>query len=124
MRMRSGVRSSQNVSHSQCTNHTTVFAECAQNRTFTATWKCRAQRHAMNSCMIGYATLKEQDAAREEWFAGRDDRAREKETKEREKSLQKQKHHERWGLDEQGRRKVEPDGSKIQPTQQGNVVDR
>lgn len=50
------------------------FADCARGRTVTATWLCRAQRLAMNSCMLAHATRAEEDAAREEWFQGREER--------------------------------------------------
>ena len=50
-------------------NWYTAFAECAVNRTVTATWVCRSQRLAMNGCMISHATPSEEDRAREEWFA-------------------------------------------------------
>ena len=50
------------------------FAECAVGRTISATWICRDQRLSMNSCMITHATRAEEDAARAEWFAGREDR--------------------------------------------------
>lgn len=49
----------------------TEFAECARNRTVTATWKCRAQRANMNSCMLAHATPEEFDKAREDWFRSR-----------------------------------------------------
>src|SRR6266516_2168805 len=42
------------------------FAACAINRTVTATWVCRKQRLAMNTCMIEHAKPEEQDRAREE----------------------------------------------------------
>jgi COX assembly protein 1 len=55
-----------------------AFAECAVNRTVTATWVCRAQRLAMNSCMIEHAKPEEEDRAREEWFASHEERRRAK----------------------------------------------
>lgn len=60
-----------------------AFAECAVNRTVTATWVCRTQRLAMNSCMVDHAKPEEEDRAREEWFAtyGERRRAKEEETK-------------------------------------------
>ena len=58
----------------------------------------------MNSCMISHATMKEQDAAREEWFVGLDERGREREEKKKEHERQKLRHHEWWGLDAEGRR--------------------
>jgi len=74
------------------------FASCAHNRTFSATWKCRPQRLAMNSCMIGHAGQEQQDAAREEWFATRDERIRQKQEKEARKKEQEKFHREWWGL--------------------------
>ena len=52
----------------------------------------------MNKCMIGHATQEEQDAAREEWFASRDKRIKEREAKERRKIEQEKFHREWWGL--------------------------
>lgn len=60
----------------QLTPHDLAFAECAVNRTITATWVCRQQRLAMNSCMIAHAKPEEEDRAREEWFAGIEERRR------------------------------------------------
>ena len=74
------------------------FAACATNKTFSATWKCRTQRHAMNSCMVSHATPEEQDAAREEWFAGLDSRAALREAKDKKKQEQEKFHREWWGL--------------------------
>lgn len=56
-----------------------AFAECAVNRTVTATWVCRQQRLAMNSCMVAHANNREEeDRAREEWFATYEERKRAK----------------------------------------------
>lgn len=63
----------------QLTPSPTAFAECAVNRTVTATWVCRSQRLAMNSCMIAHANPEEEDRAREDWFATHEERRREKE---------------------------------------------
>jgi len=52
----------------------------------------------MNKCMISHATQEEQDAAREEWFAGRDKRIEEREAKERKKKEQEKFHREWWGM--------------------------
>lgn len=52
------------------------FADCALGRTFTVSFACRTQRQAMNSCMIAKASREEEDLAREEYFAGRDERQR------------------------------------------------
>jgi COX assembly mitochondrial protein 1 len=58
----------------------------------------------MNSCMMQHATQEEQDRAREEWFATRDLRKKER-AEEQEKLKEKKKfHREWWGLDEHGRR--------------------
>ena len=55
---------------SQCAAEIKDFAACARNRTFSLSWACRAEQFAMNSCMIAHATRQAEDAAREEWFAG------------------------------------------------------
>ena len=74
------------------------FASCALNRTISATWACRSQRLAMNGCMIAHASQREQDAAREEWFATRDERIRQRQEKEIKKKEQEKFHREWWGL--------------------------
>ena len=74
------------------------FAACAMNRTFTAAWRCRDVRLAMNSCMVVHATPDEQDAAREEWFATRGKQAQEREEKARKRAEQEKVHREWWGL--------------------------
>ncbi len=58
----------------------------------------------MNSCMVAHATQEEQDRAREEWFATRDLRRKEREEKEAKRKEQEKFHREWWGLDEQGKR--------------------
>jgi COX assembly protein 1 len=63
----------------QCGREIEQFAACALNRTITITWRCRAQRLAMNSCMVAHATAAEEDRAREEWFRGREAQQRERE---------------------------------------------
>jgi len=90
-----------------CANEIRDFAACAMNRTISATWACRSQRMSMNKCMIGHATQEEQDAAREEWFATRDKREEERKAKEKRRIEQEKFHREWWGLDENGRRKLE-----------------
>ncbi|KAJ5294860.1 hypothetical protein N7508_009681 [Penicillium antarcticum] len=62
-----------------CAPEIKAFAECAVNRTVTATWICRQQRLAMNSCMVAHAKPEEEDRAREEWFASFEERRRAKE---------------------------------------------
>ncbi|KAI9855837.1 MAG: hypothetical protein M1824_005826 [Vezdaea acicularis] len=85
-------------------NTPTGFAECAINRTVSATWACRTQRLAMNACMVQHATRDEEDRAREEWFATRLERRREREEKERQIEEKRKFHREWWGLDENGNR--------------------
>ena len=48
--------------------------------------------------MIAHATQYEQDAAREEWFATRLKRQRDRELKEERKKEQEKFHREWWGL--------------------------
>ncbi|KAJ5091369.1 hypothetical protein NUU61_006239 [Penicillium alfredii] len=62
-----------------CADEIKAFAECAVNRTVTATWICRSQRLAMNSCMVAHAKPEEEDRAREEWFATHEERCRARE---------------------------------------------
>lgn len=54
----------------------------------------------MNACMKSHATPAEQDAAREEWFAKRLERQRERERKARKKASQEEFLREWWGLPE------------------------
>ena len=54
----------------------------------------------MNSCMIFHAGQKEQDAAREEYFATSDQRRAEREEKERKKVDAEKFFREWWDLDE------------------------
>ncbi|KAJ5490987.1 hypothetical protein N7539_002554 [Penicillium diatomitis] len=64
----------------RCAPEIKAFAECAVNRTVTATWVCRQQRLAMNACMLTHANNpEEEDRAREEWFATYEERRRAKE---------------------------------------------
>ena len=74
------------------------FASCATNRTISATWACRKERLAMNSCMVQHASQKEQDAAREEWFATMDLRRLEKEEKQRQKAEAEKFFKEWWDI--------------------------
>ncbi len=74
------------------------FAACATNRTISATWACRKQRLEMNSCMIQHASQKEQDAAREEWFATMDLRRLEMEEKKRQKTEAEKFFKEWWDI--------------------------
>ncbi|KAL8769180.1 MAG: hypothetical protein Q9209_004814 [Squamulea sp. 1 TL-2023] len=81
-----------------CADEIRDFASCALNRTFSATWVCRQQRLAMNNCMISHASQQEQDAAREEWFATRDERRKEREVKEAKRKEQEKFHRAWWGM--------------------------
>ncbi len=76
----------------------TAFANCTKNRTFSISWACRDQYRVMNSCMLSHATQAEQDASREEWFALRMERVRDRERKARRKAEQERFHREWWGL--------------------------
>ncbi|KAG9235927.1 hypothetical protein BJ875DRAFT_457825 [Amylocarpus encephaloides] len=81
-----------------CAPEIKVFADCALGRTFTAPFKCRAQNRLMNACMIKHATQDEQDAAREEWFATRLKRQRDREKREERRKEQEKFHREWWGM--------------------------
>ncbi|KAL0935261.1 cytochrome c oxidase biogenesis protein [Colletotrichum truncatum] len=88
----------------------TAFADCALNRTFTVSFVCREQLRVMNGCMKSHATAAEQDAAREEWFAKRLERQKERERKAVKKAQQEDFIREWWGLpekDAETRRKEE-----------------
>ncbi|KAI1338352.1 cytochrome c oxidase biogenesis protein Cmc1 like-domain-containing protein [Xylariaceae sp. FL0016] len=89
-----------------CAEEVKAFADCARNRTFSIPFACRALSHAMNACMLSHATPEEHDRAREDWFAARQERARERERKERRKLEQEKFHREWWGLPEQDAEKV------------------
>ena len=52
----------------------------------------------MNACMIQYATREEEDAARQEWWETRGNRAKEHEAKEMKRKEQEKFHNEWWGL--------------------------
>jgi COX assembly mitochondrial protein 1 len=75
----------------------TAFAACAQGRTFTLAFKCRETRRAMNGCMKIHSTPDAEDAAREEWFATRMERQKEREQKTRRKLEQEAFAREWWG---------------------------
>ncbi|KAH6669491.1 cytochrome c oxidase biogenesis protein Cmc1 like-domain-containing protein [Halenospora varia] len=81
-----------------CAAEIKLFADCALGRTFTAPFACRAQNRVMNACMIQHATQAEQDAAREEWFATRLKRQKEREKREERRKEQEKFHREWWGL--------------------------
>ena len=52
----------------------------------------------MNTCMLSHTGQDQRDAAREEWFATRDERIRQREEKEKKKKVQEKFHREWWGL--------------------------
>ncbi|KAL2141831.1 hypothetical protein VTI28DRAFT_1867 [Corynascus sepedonium] len=87
----------------KCAAEIKAFADCAMNRTFTAGFTCREPHRLMNSCMKAHATQEENDAAREEWFAQRVQRARERERKALRKAEQEAFLREWWGLPEKDR---------------------
>ena len=67
----------------------------------------------MNSCMKLHATQEEQDAAREEWFAQRMARAKEKERKALRKAEQEAFLREWWGLPEKDRELARKEMEKL-----------
>ncbi|KAK8043606.1 hypothetical protein PG993_006036 [Apiospora rasikravindrae] len=97
----------------QCQDEIKAFADCARNRTFTIPFACRKMSHQMNSCMMAHATQAEHDRAREEWFATRMERARERERKERRKIEQEKFHREWWGLPERDPEEVRREEAKL-----------
>ncbi|TEA18895.1 hypothetical protein C8034_v010822 [Colletotrichum sidae] len=93
-----------------CAPEIKAFADCALNRTFTVSFVCREQLRAMNGCMKTHATPAAHDAAREEWFAKRLERQKERERKAVKKAQQEDFIREWWGLpekDAETRRKEE-----------------
>ncbi|CAJ2500677.1 Uu.00g035300.m01.CDS01 [Anthostomella pinea] len=96
-----------------CADEIKAFAECARTRTFTIPFACRALSHAMNSCMLSHATPDEHDRAREDWFAQRQMRFREREKKERRKMEQEKFHREWWGLPERDPEDVKRELEKL-----------
>lgn len=60
--------------------------------------------------MVTHATLQEQDAAREEWFATRLERQREREEREKKRKEQERFHREWWGLPPLAEEEGEKDG--------------
>lgn len=82
-------------------------------RTFSVPFACRETHRLMNSCMKAHATEAEHDAAREEWFAGRLERQRERERKARRKLEQERFHREWWGLPERDRDEVRREEEKL-----------
>lgn len=97
--------------HSQTLTGSLDFAACCTSRTFTATFMCRAQQKAMNTCMMQYATQAEHDAAREEWFATIDKRKEERELKEA-KRIEDEKFWREWWDKDLGKKPGDHAGKK------------
>ncbi|KAH7027805.1 cytochrome c oxidase biogenesis protein Cmc1 like-domain-containing protein [Microdochium trichocladiopsis] len=108
----------------QCADEIKAFADCARGRTFTIPFACRAISTKMNSCMALHATPEEHDRAREEWFAQRMVRAREREMKERRKIEQEKFHREWWGLPDQDPERLKAQLEKLERPERigGKVV--
>ncbi|PGH28150.1 hypothetical protein AJ80_00040 [Polytolypa hystricis UAMH7299] len=90
-----------------CAAEIKEFAACAINRTVSATWVCRQQRLAMNSCMVAHAKPEEEDRAREEWFAGREQRRKAREDEDRKTEVRRKEVIELMRADEEKRRREE-----------------
>ncbi|RDA95537.1 hypothetical protein CP533_1282 [Ophiocordyceps camponoti-saundersi (nom. inval.)] len=71
---------------------------CASGRTFSISFACRTEHRAMNNCMNSHANRREEDAAREEWFALRLQRRRRREHEARVAAAQEEFMHDWWGL--------------------------
>ncbi|KAF5963594.1 cytochrome c oxidase biogenesis protein [Fusarium bulbicola] len=99
------------------TNNPPAFAACALGRTFTVSFACRPEHRSMNSCMKLHATQSAHDEAREEWFALRIERQRERERKARVAQAQEEFMREWWGLPEHVRlsrqKEMEQRGERI-----------
>ncbi|KAI1825647.1 cytochrome c oxidase biogenesis protein Cmc1 like-domain-containing protein [Xylaria intraflava] len=105
-----------------CAEEVKAFAACAQNRTFSVAFACREHSRAMNNCMLAHATSEEHDRAREDWFAARMTRARERERKEHRKLEQERFHREWWGLPERDPEEVRRALEKLErPERVGGV---
>ncbi|KAM7202378.1 Cytochrome c oxidase biogenesis protein Cmc1 like domain containing protein [Rhypophila sp. PSN 637] len=97
----------------RCAEEIKAFAACALGRTFTVAFMCSDQQRKMNSCMKVHATQEEQDAAREEWFAKRMERQKERERKARRKAEQEAFLREWWGLPEKDREEARREMEKL-----------
>jgi len=97
---------------SYCADAIKAFVDCASGRTVSVAWTCRSLNRAMNECMKAHATREEQDKARTQWFATRDERRKEREARNAKQEEKKKFHHDYWGLDEQGRRIFDKDRIK------------
>jgi len=67
----------------------------------------------MNNCMLSYATQAEHDKAREEWFATRMERARERERKERRKLEQEKFLREWWNIPQRDPEEIRREEEKL-----------
>ncbi|KAK4152228.1 hypothetical protein C8A00DRAFT_35081 [Chaetomidium leptoderma] len=90
------------------------FADCAIKHTYTASFLCRETLHVMNSCMKLHATQEEQDGAREDWFAQRLERQKERERKALRKAEQESFLREWWRLPEKDREQARKEMEKLQ----------
>ncbi|KAK4216570.1 cytochrome c oxidase biogenesis protein Cmc1 like-domain-containing protein [Rhypophila decipiens] len=97
----------------RCAEEIKAFAACALGRTFTVAFMCSEPQRKMNSCMKVHATQEEQDAAREEWFAKRMERQKERERKARRKAEQEAFLREWWGLPEKDREEARREMEKL-----------
>ncbi|KAM0264506.1 hypothetical protein ACHAQJ_000697 [Trichoderma viride] len=101
----------------QCAEEIKAFANCALGRTFSVSFACRAENHAMNACMMLHATQDQQDAAREDWFALRMERQKQRERKAKMATAQEEFMREWWGLPEEVRlsrqKEMEKRGEKV-----------
>ncbi|KAI0384000.1 cytochrome c oxidase biogenesis protein Cmc1 like-domain-containing protein [Hypomontagnella monticulosa] len=108
-----------------CADEIKAFADCARNRTFSIPFACRDASRRMNGCMLAHATPEEHDRAREQWFAQRQQRAREREQKERRKLEQEAFHREWWGLPQRDPEEVKRELEKLGRAERiGGVVRR
>ncbi|VUC35861.1 unnamed protein product [Clonostachys rosea] len=104
------------------TGEPAAFADCALGRTFTVSFHCREQHREMNSCLTRFATPAEHDAAREEWFAMRLERQRERERKARMAVAQEEFLREWWALPEEVRlSRPKPEGIESRPERVGGM---
>ncbi|CAF3517150.1 hypothetical protein SNK03_010828 [Fusarium graminearum] len=101
----------------ECADEIKAFAACALGRTFTVSFACRAEHRVMNNCMKIHATQAAHDEAREEWFALRIERQKEREKKARVAQAQEDFMREWWGLPEHVRlsrqKEMEKRGERI-----------
>ncbi|KAH8121509.1 hypothetical protein ACSS6W_004654 [Trichoderma asperelloides] len=102
-----------------CADEIKAFADCALGRTFSVSFACKAENHAMNACMVQHATQEQQDAAREDWFALRMERQKQRERKAKMAAAQEEFMRDWWGLPEEVRlsrqKEMEKRGEQIPP---------